>query len=450
MSIREGVASDDISTAFSMENKILKRKIEKLHRENVLLKKSLFEVNVKLNIPQPFDTKLKSPSDDSPTLFFDIDKGVQFKRNADDAFSKKDEISKLPLLERTIEDAPARKRAASAATRNNTSFTIKHELSSHKAAVHSVRFSNCGKFLVSSSHDKKVMVWDVNSRQIICRHEGHEFSVLDACFSPDSTNVASASIDRTLKVWDVSRNTQIASIKAEGFVQSVAWDPNDSQVYASDTKSNVVRVDSRAPDIFAVPFVRDECTINSVVVRDGKILTGNAHGVIKSWDVRNASDPFDVNVVSTAGDPISYLRYVNQHLSVNCYDNVLRIYRIEGSGNQFKLINSLRGHKNRNWPIKSSLFIGADMQQNIDEDQPSVTSIRNKNLAVTGSADQCIHIFDISEPAPTLNDQVPQHPSTFPQKLALHSDIVYGVDFHPTEPIIATSSGDNTIKIVSV
>jgi hypothetical protein len=45
--IREPSSTEDISTAFSVENKILKRKIEKLHRENIQLKKSLFEINIR-------------------------------------------------------------------------------------------------------------------------------------------------------------------------------------------------------------------------------------------------------------------------------------------------------------------------------------------------------------------------------------------------------------------
>lgn len=33
------------------------------------------------------------------------------------------------------------------------------------------------------------------------------------------------------------------------------------------------------------------------------------------------------------------------------------------------------------------------------------------------------------------------------QRLEGHTDYVYAVDFHPTEPILATCSADHTIKI---
>lgn len=72
-------------------------------------------------------------------------------------------------------------------------------------------------------------------------------------------------------------------------------------------------------------------------------------------------------------------------------------------------------------------------------------------LVVTGSADHVTYIFDISDLAGTNNstqsDVATSFVNNYTQKLTYHSDIVYGVDFHPTEPILATSSGDGTIKI---
>jgi WD40 repeat protein len=76
-------------------------------------------------------------------------------------------------------------------------------------------------------------------------------------------------------------------------------------------------------------------------------------------------------------------------------------------------------------------------------------SIYERMLVVTGSADYTTYVFDISDTQngfnnPTSNDTL----NNFTQKLTHHSDIVYGVDFHPTEPILATSSGDGTVKIL--
>jgi COMPASS component SWD3 len=64
-------------------------------------------------------------------------------------------------------------------------------------------------------------------------------------------------------------------------------------------------------------------------------------------------------------------------------------------------------------------------------------------LVATGSSDHGVYIFDISDQL-VLGTETS---GNFTQKLAQHTDIVYGVDFHPTEPILATASGDGTVKI---
>ena len=58
----------------------------------------------------------------------------------------------------------------------------------------------------------------------------------------------------------------------------------------------------------------------------------------------------------------------------------------------------------------------------------------------TGSADSRVYIFDI---AGRHNDGASQ----LAQQLQGHSDRVYAVNFHPTEPILASGSADFMVKI---
>ena len=63
-------------------------------------------------------------------------------------------------------------------------------------------------------------------------------------------------------------------------------------------------------------------------------------------------------------------------------------------------------------------------------------TVHDSLLLATGSADPVCVIFDVGG---AQAEQV--------QRLEDHTDRVYAVDFHPTEPILATASADGNIRI---
>ena len=67
--------------------------------------------------------------------------------------------------------------------------------------VDSVCFSPDGRRLASSSYDRTVRLWDVETGACVRTLEGHSSTVWSVCFSPDGKQVASGSADRTARVW---------------------------------------------------------------------------------------------------------------------------------------------------------------------------------------------------------------------------------------------------------
>lgn len=198
-------------------------------------------------------------------------------------------------------------------------------------------------------------------------------------------------------------------------------------------------------------------------------------------------------------------------MAVNSYDDYLRVYDrgslvLRSDVNEPKLAQTLYGPSSRNLPIKSSFFLGADYRpprakasrrsksrrgdsasddiadddalkrertegdelswEERDEDETSTSEsesddddgvnglddneeakrprwetrsiIENKMILATGSADGCVYVFDVGGRAGSGN---------LLQKLDEHSDRVYSVDFHPSEPILVSCSADHGIKI---
>lgn len=112
-------------------------------------------------------------------------------------------------------------------------------------------------------------------------------------------------------------------------------------------------------------------------------------------------------------------------------------------------VHELTGHKNRNWPIKSSFYSGAEYRgedswqeaADGDESNNGDDHASHNKLLATGSADGFAYVFDVS------NESSRESSAPLLQKLGRHGERVYAVDFHPTLPVLATASADSTLKI---
>lgn len=70
--------------------------------------------------------------------------------------------------------------------------------------IWSVRFSGDGRELVAGTNSHSIIVYDIESRQVLHRVEGHEDDVNAVCFADKSSPhiLYSGSDDATIKVWD--------------------------------------------------------------------------------------------------------------------------------------------------------------------------------------------------------------------------------------------------------
>jgi protein HIRA/HIR1 len=131
-------------------------------------------------------------------------------------------------------------------------------LTTHQAAVNSVRWSPNGKYLASASDDKTIAIWELRSERggvVFGTNEriveqwrcvgilrSHESDVTDICWSPDSTKIASCGIDNFVIIWDVPTFSLLKKLQGHNsLIKGIAWDPIGRYIISqSDDRTAII------------------------------------------------------------------------------------------------------------------------------------------------------------------------------------------------------------------
>ena len=84
-----------------------------------------------------------------------------------------------------------------------TSGKVKRQISKFKDVAYSGTFRSDGKLLVAGGESGVVQVFELESRNVLRKFEGHIRPVHAAAFSPEKVHILSASDDKSVKWWDL-------------------------------------------------------------------------------------------------------------------------------------------------------------------------------------------------------------------------------------------------------
>ncbi|KAI8049073.1 WD40-repeat-containing domain protein [Syncephalis plumigaleata] len=435
------------------EMQTLKTKLDTLQNENVALKKSIYDLSARYSASRQRAGPYLIDYDEDTAL------PPEFLEKAD---SLGREVSE------SLGHAPREKQS------DKRVLQLKHDLKSHTGAVYTVKYSLNGKMIASGSFDKTVRIWE-HQKEVTCFRK-HTLNVSDLSWTHDSSELLSGSYDQTCKIWSLSSEKLKASFDCDGFVQTVMFHPQDVNLFAAGTSRNKLLIyDQRQPDPIQ-QFTLDAMVNSLYFCTDGNtIITGDANGSIDAWSLCTNQRITKIDSERT-GIPISHVTTCRSaadrdedapYLAVNSYDNVIRFYKRnqEPDGVNLRLLHSLKGCKNKNWPIRSSLFEGREHASLVATTRPTVSHseelfldddeagmstnynnsaiddnkpLESRMLLASGSADPFVYLYDVGGLEGTGH---------LLQRLEGHTDRVYSVDFHPTEPILCSCSADATIKI---
>ncbi|EPZ30977.1 WD40 repeat-like protein [Rozella allomycis CSF55] len=281
---------------------------------------------------------------------------------------------------------------------------------------------------------------------------GHTLNVSDIEWGQSPNELLSGGYDCSCKIWNIEYKNVINDFHTEGLNQCVSFH-SENLVLCGTSRKKICVFDKRQAN--HVLEFKNNSIVNSIYAyRDGShIVSGDSSGYLKTWDFRSLGTIF-ATLNEPSGKPISHIStclknpYQTEeprYMAVNSYDNVLRVYDrgLIPPKTKRTLIHSLRNHKNKNWPIKSSFFQGIESETDTKESDKGDTELSSINhtsniFLATGSVDPYIYVYDVSGQPGS---------GSLLQRLEGHSDKVYSVCFHPSEPILASGSSDNLIKV---
>eukprot|EP00965_Chrysotila_dentata_P144134 4761409-Pleurochrysis_carterae.AAC.1 len=161
-------------------------------------------------------------------------------------------------------------------------------LSGHAGAVLTSKFSPDGRHLLSGSHDKTLLLWEVFGE---CANtltfRGHANAVLEAHWLADGEHVISASADKTVALWDARTGARNRQFKGHTMFVNSCCPAKEGSVLASGSDDCNARIwDVRVRTCQRT--INHPFAVTSVSV-DGpgnQLYTGCLDGNIRVYDLR--------------------------------------------------------------------------------------------------------------------------------------------------------------------
>jgi len=116
------------------------------------------------------------------------------------------------------------------------------KLTGHPGAVYGVAIAPDGRLLISSSWDRTIKIWDLQTRQVLHSLTGPMLPSTTLAIAPNGKTFASGSYDATIKLWDLTTGQlQTTLTEHSKAVTSVIFSP-DGKTLASGSSDSTVKI----------------------------------------------------------------------------------------------------------------------------------------------------------------------------------------------------------------
>lgn len=107
------------------------------------------------------------------------------------------------------------------------------EVATFLGGATAIAFHPAGKLLASTSLERSVCLWDVDSQQIVEEYTGADDALSCVAFSPDGNLLAAGGEDRVLRLWD-SDGHERAALELDSQILGLAFSPDGRFIYTAN------------------------------------------------------------------------------------------------------------------------------------------------------------------------------------------------------------------------
>ncbi|KAL6940089.1 TOR complex subunit lst8 [Hanseniaspora vineae] len=233
------------------------------------------------------------------------------------------------------------------------SRTIQHP----DSQVNRIEITNDKKYLAAAGNPN-VRLYDITSTNPnpVTSFEGHKGNITSIQFQQDNKWMVSSSEDGTIKVWDVRAPSVQRNYKTGSPVNEVVIHPNQGELLSCDQdgKLKIWDLSGNKCSTTIVPEDVDTPLQSLSVASDGSMLiAGNNKGSCYVWELPNHTDATTLNPVTKFRSHTKYITKVlisqdSRHLATCSADHTARIWDVADKQN-IQLESTLDGHQRWVW-----------------------------------------------------------------------------------------------------
>jgi len=173
-------------------------------------------------------------------------------------------------------------------------------LNGHSEAVSEVVLSSDGQFGLSSSWDKTMRLWDLNTGNTVRTFQGHTKDVNSVAFSGDNRQIVSGSRDKSIKLWNTLAECKytIQEDMHTDWVSKVAFSPSAKMpLIVSAGWDKLVKVWNLSSCKLRTNLVGHQGVVYTVAISpDGSLCaSGGKDATAMLWDVNDGKHLYSLD-----------------------------------------------------------------------------------------------------------------------------------------------------------
>lgn len=167
-------------------------------------------------------------------------------------------------------------------------------LEAHEDTVQALKFSSDGNYLAAGDGDEIITLWDVESRELLHTLSEHGRGINALAFSPDNSQLVSGSSDKSVILWDTTTGELLNTIERQNRVFSVDFHPTGNQIAIGERvndKEGIITIWDTETNTEITQLIGHGGAINDLqYIGDGsQLITASSDFQIFLWDVESAT-----------------------------------------------------------------------------------------------------------------------------------------------------------------